>query len=245
MDVGTAKPTTEEMGGIAHHLINVVKPDEPFNAHIFQRLANDAIKDITSRGKIPIIVGGTGLYVDAVIYNFDFSGQSANNELRADLEQRPIQELQAMITERGLTLPSNERNPRHLVRTLERGSTTTGRQGLRDNTLLLGIRVDHDILIEKITRRVHLMVQLGLIDEAKRLGATYGWDTPALQAPAYKAFRLYIAGHISLDEAERLFIQQDLQYAKRQKTWFKRNKSIQWISKTEEVVDIVTTFLNK
>jgi tRNA dimethylallyltransferase len=245
MDIGTAKPTIEDMEGIPHYLIDVVKPDEPFNASIFQHLANDAIRDIISAGKIPIIVGGTGLYIDSVIYNFDFSGQPANDKLRAGLEQCSVDELQAMVTERGLTLPPNERNPRHLVRTLERGGVAVNKQELRANTLILGMQVDHDTLVQKITSRVQSMVKEGLVGEVKRLGATYGWDTPALQTPAYKAFRLYIAGQITLDEAERLFIQQDLQYAKRQKTWFKRNKSIQWISKTEEAVDIVTTFLNK
>jgi len=245
MDIGTAKPTSDELEMAPHHLINVVTPGEPFNAERFQRLANQAIADIAGRGRVPFLVGGTGLYVDAVIYSFSFQGGSADPAVRAALERLSVPELQERIVSSGLELPANSQNPRHLIRTIERDGAVPGRQLLRDNTVVLGLEIDPDILRQKIHMRVHDMVARGLVEEVRALGYRYGWDIPALQAPAYKAFRPYIEGAITLEEAEQQFVQQDLQYAKRQKTWFKRNKSIHWISKTEQAVDIVTTFLNK
>jgi tRNA dimethylallyltransferase len=245
MDIGTAKPQADEMDGIPHHLIDVVEPDEPFNAREFQALARKAIDDIAGRRKLPMIVGGTGLYVDAVIYRFDLSGSAPDPRVRAELEQYSVEQLQSRIRERGLVLPVNARNPRHLIRTLERGNTPVSRHPLRPHTLVLGLSVEREQLAAKVTARVHAMVGQGLVGEVERLGKRYGWDTPALQAPAYKAFRGFVEGQITLEEAVRLFVQQDMQYAKRQKTWFSRNKDIHWISNLEEAVDIVTTFLNK
>jgi tRNA dimethylallyltransferase len=101
------------------------------------------------------------------------------------------------------------------------------------------------VLRQKVTTRVDAMVNEGFIDEAKRLSAKYGWEAPALQAPGYRAFRAYIDGNSSLEEAKQLFVQNDMRYAKRQKTWFKRNPDIHWISKTAEAVALITTLLNK
>lgn len=245
MDIGTAKPTAEEMAAVPHHLVNVVTPDEPFNVHQFQQRAEAAIHDIVARGRLPIVVGGTGLYIDAVIYGFRLSGGPADPAQRAALEQCSVEELRGMIAARGLHLPVNDRNPRHLVRVLERNGAAVAQRGLRPHTVIIGLDVDRDELRQKVTLRVQAMIAHGLVEEVRRLGEQYGWDTPALQAPAYKAFRPYIEGRIGLEEAAQLFVQQDMQYAKRQKTWFRRNKSIQWISKTAESVDIVTTVLNK
>ena len=245
MSIGTAKPSIAEMAAVPHHLIDIISPDKPFNVHTFQQLANAAIRDISARGCIPFLVGGTGLYVDAVLFGFQFAGHVADPIFRAELEQRSVVELQEMILSRSLLLPANKQNPRHLIRVIERDGALPSRQPLRPNTLVLGLEVERETLRNKVTQRVHQMVEQGLIDEVRMLADRYGWDVPALQAPAYKAFRAYVAGHATLEEAEQQFVQLDMQYAKRQKTWFKRNKSIHWISKTDDIVDIVTTFLNK
>lgn len=244
MDIGTAKPTPEEQGQIRHHLIDVVSPDEPFTVADFQRLARQAIKEISGRGHLPIMVGGTGLYIDAVIYNFSFR-PLGEPTLRKELETLAVEELQARVTEEGIELPANRQNPRHLIRALETKGAQPARTALRPNTLVIGIEADRQTLEQKITARTEKMVQAGLVQEVQTLAGRYGWDTPALLAPAYKAFRLYLAGAISLPEAKQAFVQYDLQYAKRQKTWFKRSKDIHWISKPEESVALVTTFLNK
>ncbi len=244
MDIGTAKPTAEERAEIPHHLIDIVNPNELFTVADFQKQANVAIADITARGKLPILVGGTGLYIDAVIYNFQLRSP-ADPKQRQELSSLSVEELQQRLAEQGIALPENRKNPRHLIRTLETGGQTGDRTKLRPNTLVIGLQVTPEELRKKITKRVDTMVENGLVDEVRRLAAQYSWDAPALAAPAYKAFRPYIVGECSLQEAKQQFIHNDMQYAKRQKTWFKRNPDIVWISKPEESVELVTTSLNK
>lgn len=244
MDIGTAKPSAADQELVPHHLLDVVNPDERFTVADFQTQANAAINDIAERGKVPFLVGGSGLYIDSVIYNFSFR-KPADEAQRAKLHDLSISELQEMLVERGIGLPENKDNPRHLVRALETGGEIPQRQGLRPNTLVIGLAKERDQLEASIRRRVDIMVEEGFADEVKRLSEQYGWDVPALQAPGYKAFRMYVAGQANLEEAKSLFIRHDLQYAKRQKTWFKRNPDITWISNPEEAVDLVTTFLNK
>ena len=244
MDIGTAKPTKEEREEVPHHLIDVVSPDEPFTVADFQRIANAAIEDISGRGKVPLLVGGSGLYVDSIIYNFTFRKPADTSE-RERLQTLTVQELQAILEEEGIGLPENKDNPRHLIRTLETHGEVPSRSSLRPKTLVMGLSKDREDLATDIKERVDRMIEDGFVDEVRELSTKYGWDLPALQAPGYKAFRIYLAGQLSLDRAKQQFIQNDLQYAKRQKTWFKRNPDVIWISNRAEAVDLVTTFLNK
>lgn len=243
MDIATAKPTAADQREVPHHLIDVVTPGDPFSVADFQRLANRAVVEISERGRLPILVGGSGLYIDAVIYDFSFR-QPANPELRRQLEELSVEELQQLLEERGIALPHNQRNPRHLIRSLETSGALPQRGPLRPRTLVIGLNPGPDVLRQKITQRIDAMVEEGLIEEARQLSARYGWDTPALQAPGYKAFRPYLAGAVSLDHAKQLFVQYDTQYAKRQQTWFKRNRDVQWISNLADAVALVTTLLN-
>ena len=244
LNIGTAKPTANEQKLVKHHLIDVVDPTTTFSAANFKRLANAAIADVANRGKLPILVGGTGLYVDAVIYDFQFRGP-ADPDIRHELERLDVAQLQARLRGRGIPLPSNSQNPRHLIRALETGGEPGTRKALRPNTLVLGLMPDPEVLRKRIAKRVDGMVEHGLVDEVRTMAGRYGWDAPGLQAPAYKAFRPYVEGNDSFEDAKNRFIQYDWQYARRQKTWFKRNGDIVWISKTEEAVDLVTTLLNK
>lgn len=244
MDIGTAKPTTDEMEGIPHHLIDVADPDQLFSAADFKRLASEAIADIARRGKVPIMVGGTGLYVDAVLFDFSF-GKLPDPDERAVLQPKSIEELQAILLDRGLPLPENSRNPRHLIRAIENNGQVSHNKGLRPNTLVLGLKIDREVLKQKLEKRVKAMVSNGFVVEVRRVSERYGWDAPALQAPGYRAFRRYLLGEQSLEEAEAQFVRNDSQLAKRQRTWFKRNKSIHWISNSTEAVELATTFLNK
>ena len=244
MDVGTAKPTREDQRLVPHHLLDVVTPDMAFSVATYQKLAKQSIDAISAKGNIPILVGGSGLYIDAVVYNFSFRGR-ADDELRARLERLSVDELQQALRQGGLTLPQNSLNRRHLIRTLETNGESPARSELRPSTLLIGLTAEKGDLADRISSRVDAMVRAGFVEEVERLANKYGWSTPALQAPGYKAFRLYLAGQISLDDAKRQFVQNDLQYAKRQNVWFKRNKDIVWISKPDDAVALATTFLNK
>lgn len=244
MDIGTAKPSAQEQKMAPHHLIDVVTPDRQFTVADFQRLANKAIAEIGARGNTPFLVGGSCLYIDAVAYSFSFRGP-ANLALREELGAVPVEELQARLLEQGIPLPENRRNPRHLIRALETGGISSQRSGIRPKTVLIGLNPGREVLRQKITARVDIMVNDGFEQEVRSLAAKYGWEAPGLQAPGYRAFRPYIEDEISLDEAKQLFVQNDMQYAKRQMTWFKRNPDIHWISKMDEAVDLVTTLLNK
>lgn len=247
MDIGTAKPSTEEQAMVPHYGLDLVYPDEHFSAADFKQYVEKTMADIASRGRLPILVGGTGLYVDAVIYDYQFRSP-ADPQLRLELAELSIDALQQRLLGQGVPLPENDRNPRHLIRAIETAGETAIRSELRPQTLLLGLQVDREVLEQRITERVDTMVTGGFVDEVRTLGHQYGWDAEALQAPGYKAFRAYIEGAISLDAAKQQFVQNDMNLAKRQRTWFKRNKSIQWLTtedKLAEAVDIATTFLNK
>lgn len=244
MDIASAKPTASERKLIPHHLLDIVQPDKAFSAAQFKSAALKAIADISHRNHLPIMVGGSGLYVDAVLFDFEFSS-APDMEERLRLQAMGLDALHAELARKGIPLPENAKNPRHLVRAIETGGTSQKRGVLRANTLVIGLAVDRDNLYERIDHRVDNMFAQGLIEETKRLSAQYGWDAPALQAPGYDVLREYIEGHITQSEARRLFAQSHRKLAKRQRTWFKRNKSIHWISKQAEAVDLVTTFLNK
>lgn len=212
MNIGTAKPTVPEMQGIPHHLIDVVEPDQKFTVSDFKSLADKSIDDIHGRGKLPILVGGSGLYINSVIYDYDFSASNG---------------------------PRDKQNPRHLSSDVPKQI-----QQIRPNTLILGINVDPEILKDRITKRVDQTVDDGLIDELKSLVKKYDWELSPMQAPAYKAFKPYIEGQVDLGQAKSQNIVYDSQLAKKQRTWFKRNNSIHWLSDPSEYVDILTTFLN-
>ena len=243
MDIGTAKPSVEDQARVPHHLLDVVEPNESFTAADFKRLAFKAIKDISERGKVPLLVGGSGLYVDAVLYDFQFR-PPADPARREMLQKFTVEELQLTLLEQDIPLPENARNSRHLIRALETGGEQPEHGELRPNTLLIGLSIDRETLKENVARRVEQMFADGFIDEVRALIATFGVGAPALRAPGYKAATAYLEGEATLQEAKEQFIQNDLQLAKRQRTWFKRNKSIRWC-KTDEAVDLVTTFLNK
>lgn len=215
MDIGTAKPSEAERAGIPHHLLDVVEPDQDFSAVDFQRLANEAIADIQSRGKLPIMVGGTGLYIDSVIFNYQFS-------LNKDAEKDDI-------------------NPRHLKKT----AGTQRQAEILPNTLVLGLNVSKDEVEKRISKRTEEMVRVGLEDEVRLLSERFGWQVDAMTAVSYREWRALFAGQQNLNETKQLIVRHCVQYAKRQRTWFKRNQFIQWVSTSGEAIKLVEQFLEK
>lgn len=244
-DIGTAKPTAQDRVAIPHHLLDVADPAEGFSAAVFQRLAKKAIADITARGKLPIMVGGTGLYIDSVLYDYSFLPPS-DPYVRSELNSLSLDGLLARAEAMELdTTGIDLRNKRRVIRLIENNGVRPTKQAMRLDTLMLGVHRPPDELRGRITARIDAMVAQGFPDEVRQLGEQYGWDCEPMRAPGYRAFAGYVQGRVSLEQAKERFRQNDLQLAKKQRTWFKRNPSIQWVPDRSYAVELVTTFLNK
>jgi tRNA dimethylallyltransferase len=247
VDIGTAKPSVVDRARVPHHLLDLVGPCQDFTAAVFKRLANQAIKDIASRNKLPILVGGTGLYVDGVLYDYGFL-PAGNRVGRQQLNDLSIEALLERIKEQGIEPGDvDRRNKRRLIRLLETDGARPGKSQLRSNTLILGLRTDRELLKQRITQRTDAMLAAGLEAEVRGLHEQYGWDCEALKGVGYAQWRGYFEGLQNLAETRQKITKATLDLAKRQRTWFKRNKSIQWFDtpvKWPNVVATVTTFLS-
>ncbi len=244
MDIGTAKPSRADQTKIKHYGLDVVEPGQSFNVADFKSLADQAITDITARGKLPILVGGSGLYIDAVIYDYQFM-PSVDSAERERLTSMTVEELQAEIKSKGLQMPNNLRNPRHLSRTIETSGQVPARHELRASTKIIGLTTPIDLLKERIKSRVESMFSHGLEQEVRQLANHNNWSVEAMKGVGYREFEDYFAGDQSLQQTKDRIILATIGLAKKQRTWFKRNSSIQWLTDPSQAVDIVTTLLNK
>ena len=246
VNIGTAKPSLEEQALIPHHLVDVVGPDEDFTAAVFKGMAQDAIADIASRGKLPIMVGGTGLYVDGVLYDFGFL-EEGDRQARESLNVLSNETLLAQIEAAGIAVGEVDiRNKRRLIRLIETQGAEPTRQPLRPNTLIIGLATDRSVLAARIENRVDAMLANGLEAEVKKFVDDYGWDCEALKGVGYAQWHDYFLGVQDLALTRQKIIKATAELAKRQRTWFKRNKSIHWVItpvNTQEIVDLITTFI--
>ena len=240
MDIATAKPTAEEMQGIPHHLIDFVAPDESYSVAQYVEDAKKCISDIIERGKVPVIAGGTGLYIDSLLSGIDFGFVPDNTDMRKQLKERAekegidslFEELKKIDPETAAKLHSN--NEGRIIRALEvyylTGETLTqqkikSRQNGSDYDVLYICIEYHDRqkLYDRIEKRVDIMVDSGLLDEAK----TYidlGEESTARQAIGYKELKPYFYGEMTLDDALDNLKKETRHYAKRQLTWFRRHE---------------------
>jgi len=251
MDIGTAKPTPEERARVPHHLLDVVDPGERLNAATFKRLAEAAMRDITARGRVPFLVGGSGLYVDAVLFDYQFPAE-ADAARRAQLEAMSDGELRELLAAEDPA--AYERvdlaNRRRVVRAIETAGQDRGRRReMRDGTLALGLRTNKEIAQKRITQRVQKMLAEGFLDEVARIGAQYGWDSEAFNVIGYRAFKDVILGTKTVEEGVADFVRGDMMLWKKQLTWFKRNPAIRWLEgesgevRLKEVELLVRDFL--
>lgn len=247
-DIGTAKPSNLERAEIPHHLLDVADPHGGFSAVIFQQLAQAAIDAIHRRGRLPILVGGTGLYIDSVIYHYSFLS-APSPELREKLNSMNLPEILELARQKGLDISAVDiRNKRRVIRLIENEGKLPTKKDLRPNTLIIGIQTPRETLTERITKRVDEMINQGLEFEVRTLAGQYGWDAEPMKGVGYKEWREYFEGSMDLEQTRQRIIKNTLDLAKRQRTWFKRNKSIQCVSTPvyfTDIVDLVTTFLNK
>jgi tRNA dimethylallyltransferase len=248
INIGSAKPTAKEQALVPHHLLDIVGPDEDFTAAIFKGLALQKIEEITARGNLPIMVGGTGLYIDSVLFDYGFLPEGDRSK-RESLNAMRNEELLNLIADRGIELGEVDiRNKRRLIRLLETNGRQPSKQPMRENTLIIGLKTERDNLKERITRRTDVMLAVGLEQEVRGLAERYGWDCEGLKGVGYAQWKDYFLGAQSLADTRQKIIKATLDLAKRQRTWFRRNKSIHWIAtpvKWSTVVDLITTHLHK
>ena len=243
-DIGTAKPSENDQAEVPHHMLDVASPTTGFNAAQFKAQAEQAIHAISARGKLPVLVGGSGLYVDSVLYDYAFL-PSPNIGERDVLNTMQLADLLMLAHERGLdTSGIDIANKRRVIRLIENGGAVAQRAPLRAETCIIGLRIERDSLESQVKKRVTVMFEAGLEDEVRALAGRYGWDAEPMRSIGYREWREYFAGQADLHETQERIVRSTMQLAKKQRTWFKRNISIQWVDDPSNAVDIVTTFLN-
>ncbi len=261
LDIGSAKITESEMQGIPHHLIDVAHPNDYFSVADFQKLAREKIEDIYSRGKLPIICGGTGMYIDSIIYNMQFPEVLPNNSLRTDLEQLSVEQLfQKLLTldpDRANTIDSQ--NPVRLIRAIEiatkLGSVpTVPKHRTQYDTLFIGLDLLKEILQERIKERITARIFASGKNPRTLFHEITDLNTSGVSFEPLESFGLeyrygseYVQGKITLEQFEVLLATKTWQFAKRQMTWFKRNPEINWFNPTtdqQKILEQVKDFLN-
>lgn len=267
MDIGTAKVTRDEMDGIPHHMIDILEPDESFSAYEFKKRAEACIEDIINRGKLPIIAGGTGLYIQSLLYNYAFEDETVSPEKMqivhaqlAELEQYNNEELHHYLTSFDSESAENihPNNRKRVLRAIEYYLKTkkllSSRKKVQQftenyDTLLIGIEMSRETLYFKINKRVDIMLGHGLFKEVQQL-VEQGFETSqSMQAIGYKELVPVVKGNMNMDDAVEKLKQHSRQYAKRQLTWFKNKMNVHWLNKEtmslQMMLDEITTQINK
>lgn len=245
MSIGTAKIEPQEMQGIPHHLLDIKEPEEPFSVAEYQQLVREKISEIQSRGKLPIIVGGSGLYVQAVLFDYRFTEEGADSELRSELQAELERFGPGHMYRKLLELdPESEIHPnntRRVVRAIEiamSGQPKTERSLALSpmyNEVIIGLDISRDVLYERINARVDAMLSRGLLEEVQELRERGIQQAQSIQAIGYKEIYAHLAGKLSLEEAVAQLKQNSRRYAKRQFTYFKNKLPIFWIDAQEDL----------
>ncbi|SHE31369.1 tRNA dimethylallyltransferase [Tissierella praeacuta DSM 18095] len=247
MNIGSAKITKEEMENIPHHLIDIIFPNEDFTVADFKNNAVKLIKDINSRGKLPIVAGGTGLYINSLVYNLNFTQVAPNEEIRVKLEslgdkhgnEYLHQELEKIDIKSAEKISVNDR--KRIIRAIEIFEITgkpmsehnkNFRVPVEDyNLVMIGLNMDRKELYNRINLRVDIMIEEGLVEEVNNLlKMGYNKELVSMQGIGYKEIIMYLEGNISLEKSVELIKQGSRNYAKRQLTWFRRDNRIKWMN---------------
>jgi tRNA dimethylallyltransferase len=254
MDIGTAKAMPEELTRAPHHLIDIAKPTDRLTLAEYKEHADRAILHIQDRGLLPFLVGGTGLYVQAVVDNLDIPAVPPQPELRAKLEKLSLEALGKRLKQIDPTSYAavDRKNPRRLIRAIEVGETEgvsiqrlkRSRKPLFD-ILMLGLRTDPKTLEKRVRGRIDDWLDRGLLDEISRLHDDFGvsWDQLEDFGLHYRTFAEHLQGNLEFDRAKELAVTENLKYAKRQLTWFKRDKRIRWINDEDHAGVLVSDWL--
>ena len=248
MDIGTAKVTTDEMDGIPHYMIDIKDPEDSFSVAEFQERVRKCIREITERGKLPIIVGGTGLYIQSVLFDYQFTDEAGDATYREQMEKLAFEhgveyvhkKLQEVDPESAERIHAN--NVRRVIRALEIFHTTGEKMSnqleKQENELLydvslIGLTMDREMLYDRINLRVNLMIEQGLLEEVKGLHERGVRDCQSIQAIGYKEIYDYFENRVSLEEAVSQLKTNSRRYAKRQLTWFRNKMDVAWFDVTD------------
>lgn len=243
MDIGSAKVTKEEMDGVIHYMIDEVTPDVPFSVSEFQMQSEKYIEEINKKGKNVLITGGTGLYLNSLIYNMDFAKSNANNEIREKLEQElkengidyMHEKLRGLDEEAANRIHKN--NTKRVIRAIEvcmsgqkmNDFSKDLRYNEKYKPIIIVLNRDREVLYQRINKRVDIMLENGLLDEVKELlKMGYTKDMISMQGIGYKEMIKYLDGEYTYDEAIEIIKRDSRRYAKRQLTWFKRYQDAKW-----------------
>ena len=240
MDIGTAKPSKEDQEAVPHHLLDIIDPYDPFTVSDFKTRAEQSIQAIISRGKLPIIVGGTGLYIDALLYNFSFR-RTTSTYSRTELEAMSVTKLQEIIEDNDYIMPENNENPRHLIRAIESEGQVPEKESLREGAIVIGLDPGKEELEARIEARVNAMLQAGLLDEFDELVEAYGMPEDGFTAVEYRI--IHENYDLSVDEIKQKIIIGDRQYAKKQRSWLRRNKDIEWFEDPDSAFEHIQKLL--
>jgi tRNA dimethylallyltransferase len=236
-DIGTAKPTKEEQSGIPHYMIDIVEPEFDYSAGLYKKQSTKLIKEIAQKGKTPIIVGGTGLYIDILLKNYDLPEIEPNKDLRAKLKQLSKDELHKKLSY--LDPKASEiidpNDGKKIIRAIEiiktTGKTLAESRGINESEFdieWIGKNFDRKTLYSRIDKRVDIMIEMGLVEETKKLLEKHGAIPNLINTIGYREIYSYLTNQLSLDEAIELLKKNTRNYAKRQLTWFRKNDQIKW-----------------
>ncbi len=268
MDIGSAKITQEEMDGVPHHLIDVLEPEQEFNVVVFQKLAKQAAEEIYSRGHIPIVAGGTGFYIQALVYDIDFTENDEDTALRHSLEEQARRDGPEALFERLRAVDPEScesihaHNIKRVIRAIEFYEKTGKKisdhnREQRQNTSPYNVAYfvlsdNRERIYERINARTDQMMAQGLEEEVRALWESgCRRDMVSMQGLGYKEMLAYLEGEISLDEAVYLIKRDTRHFAKRQLTWFRREKEVIWIDKTvfdqnsQNIINYMKDFLHE
>ena len=263
MDIGTAKPTIEEMQGINHYMLDFVSPDERYSVADYKKQAKQAIREIIEKGKVPIVVGGTGLYVDSLIYEIEYQNIEFDEKYRKQLEERSEKEgLEVLYNEAKKIDPEaitkiSQNDKKRILRILEiynaTGKNKTEQEKeSRKNEVEFDYKVyaiswDREKLYDRINQRVDIMIAQGLIEEVQKIYSKYNKFPTAMQGLGYKEVLEYLEGKCNKQEMIDKIKQETRRYAKRQLTWFRKNKQTIWLDGQEKIqnnIEIILEGLN-
>ena len=263
MNIGTAKPSEEEMQGIKHYLIDFIHPNERYSVAQFKQDAKNAIKEIISKGKVPIIVGGTGLYIDSLIYEIDYNDINIDEEYRNKLDDIVKEQGLDILYKKAIQVDPkamekvSKNDKKRIMRVLEifhsTGKTKTEQEAeSRRNPVefdykVFAINWDRPVLYDRINKRVDIMIEQGLIQEVQGIFNKYDSFPTAMQGLGYKEVVDFLNGLYTKEEMIEKLKMETRRYAKRQLTWFRKNKETIWIDGGNDVqtnVDFILKFLN-